>query len=183
MRMAGCWCCRERCWNSTSSPSTRPCRTSSGSSPTSLRAWWSSRFHPDDLLRGVGSSLPPSAYPKEARVAIAIDATKEALAQAYAGLGTWISLHTASPGTTGASEATGGSPAYARKETEWSAGGEDGVVTGTSVIIDVPAGTYTHIGLWDAASGGNLIDTAALGSSVTMSSQGQVVLTPTFTQS
>jgi hypothetical protein len=116
-------------------------------------------------------------------VAIAIDATKEVLAQAYAGLGTWISLHTASPGTTGASEATGGSPAYARKETEWSAGGEDGVVTGTSVIIDVPAGTYTHIGLWDAASGGNLIDTAALGSSVTMSSQGQVVLTPTFTQS
>lgn len=114
---------------------------------------------------------------------IAIDSTKEALSQAYADLGTWISLHTASPGTSGANEVTGGSPAYARKQTTWTAGGSDGVQSGSAVTIDVPAGTYTHIGVWSASSGGTLRDTSALSSSVVMGAQGQVVLTPTYTQS
>lgn len=114
---------------------------------------------------------------------IAVDSTKEALAAEYASLGTWISLHTGDPGTTGANEATGGSPAYARKQTTWSAGGSDGVYTGTAVTIDVPAGTYTHIGIHSASSGGTFRDKAELSSSVVMGSQGQVVLTPTYTQS
>ena len=42
----------------------------------------------------------------------------------------WISLHTLDPGTTGTSEATGGSPAYARKQTSWTAGASDGSTVG-----------------------------------------------------
>lgn len=42
-------------------------------------------------------------------------ATKETAALAVTALGAYVSLHTADPGTTGTSEATGGSPAYARK--------------------------------------------------------------------
>lgn len=114
---------------------------------------------------------------------VAIDSTKEALAAEYASLGTWVSLHTGDPGTTGANEATGGSPPYVRAETTWTAGGSDGVYSGSDVTIDVPAGTYTHIGIWSASSAGTLRDTAALSSSVVMGAQGQIVLTPTYTQS
>jgi hypothetical protein len=50
-------------------------------------------------------------------MAIAVVATRNALVAAYIAQGAWISMHTADPGSTGAFEATGGSPAYARKQT------------------------------------------------------------------
>jgi len=115
-------------------------------------------------------------------MAIAVNATKESLAVAYTNLGAWISLHTADPGTTGTSEATGGSPAYARKQTTWTAGSSDGVVTGSQVTFDVPAATYAYVGLWSASTGGTFIDKVAI-TSTTMSAQGQILVTPTFTQS
>lgn len=110
-------------------------------------------------------------------MAIAVNATKESVALAYTGLGASLSLHTADPGTTGTSEATGGSPAYARKTTTWSGGASDGVVTGSQVTFDVPAGTYTHVGLWN---GSTFIDKVAI-TSTTLSGQGQVLVTPTVT--
>ena len=114
---------------------------------------------------------------------IAVNATKEALADAYIALGAYVSLHTADPGSTGTSEATGGSPAYARQQTTWSADStDDGVRAGTQVTIDVPAGTYTHAGLWTLASGGTFIDKVAI-TSTTLSAQGQIRVTPTYTQS
>jgi len=113
---------------------------------------------------------------------IAVNATKESLAGTYAGLGTWVSLHTADPGTTGTSEATGGSPAYARKQTTWTAGASDGVYTGSQVTIDAPAGTYTYAGLWSASTAGTFIDKVAI-TSTTLGAQGQILVTPTFTQS
>lgn len=113
-------------------------------------------------------------------MAIAVNATKEALATAYTGQGAYISLHTADPGTTGTSEASGGSPAYARKLTTWTAGSSDGIATGSQVTFDVPAGTYTHVGIWSAATSGNFIDKCAI-SSTTLSGQGQVLVTPTAT--
>jgi hypothetical protein len=117
-------------------------------------------------------------------MAIAVNATKEALADAYIALGAYVSLHTSSPGSTGANEATGGSPAYARQQTTWGADStDDGVRAGSEVTIDAAAGTYTHMGLWTAASGGTFIDGAALSSSVTLGAQGQVKVTPTYTQS
>jgi hypothetical protein len=114
---------------------------------------------------------------------IAVATTKEALADAYIALGAYVSLHTGDPGTTGANEATGGSPAYARQATTWSADStDDGVRAGTQVTIDVPAGTYTYAGLWTAASGGTFIDKVAITSTV-LSAQGQIKVTPTYTQS
>lgn len=113
-------------------------------------------------------------------MAIAVTSTKNTLAAAYAGSGSWISLHTASPGTTGASEATGGS--YARQQTTWgSASG--GVINGSAVTVPVPSGTFSHWGLWTAATGGTFIDGGTLSSSVTLSAAGSVVTTPSYTQS
>lgn len=112
---------------------------------------------------------------------IAVNATKEALADTYIALAERASLHTASPGSTGTNEATGGSPAYARQTPTWSADAvDDGVRAATEVTFDVPAGTYTHWGLWTAA--GVFVDGGALSSSVVLGIQGQVKATPTYTQ-
>src|SRR5436190_2118239 len=81
------------------------------------------------------------------------NATREAAALAVTGLGDRISLHTADPGTTGASEASGGSPAYARQTTVWTGGASDGSVAGSQVTIDAAAGTYTHWGVWTTGGG------------------------------
>lgn len=80
------------------------------------------------------------------------NAAKEAAALAVTALGSSISLHTGDPGTTGAAEAAGGAPAYARKVTTWAGGAVDGAVVGTAVAFDVPAGTYTHLGIWNGAT-------------------------------
>lgn len=113
-------------------------------------------------------------------MAIAVTTTKNTLATSYGGAGTWISLHTADPGTTGTSEATGGSPAYARKQTTWGTA-SGGVITGSAVTIDVPAGTYTYAGVWSAVTAGTFVDKVAI-ASTTLGAQGQVVVTPTFTE-
>lgn len=108
-------------------------------------------------------------------------AVKEAAALAVTALGSYISLHTGDPGVTGADEATGGSPAYARKATVWTGGSDDGVVAGSQVTIDVPAGTYTHFGVWSAASGGTYRGGGPI-TSTAMGAQGQIKVTPTRTQ-
>lgn len=107
-------------------------------------------------------------------------AAKEAASAAITALGDRISLHTASPGTTGANEATGGSPAYVRVATTWTPGSSDGVTTGSQVTIDVPPGTYTHFGIW--ATDGTYVDGGSI-PSTTLSTQGQIRVTPTHTQS
>ena len=116
-------------------------------------------------------------------MAIASAAGKEAAAVGYIAEGVYASLHTADPGAAGASELAGGAPAYARVAVTWTPGATDGVATGTlATPFDVPATTtITHIGLWDAASGGNFIDKASL--SATFSSQGTLQVTSvTYTQ-
>lgn len=100
---------------------------------------------------------------------------KEAAALAVTALGASISLHTADPGTTGSSEATGGSPAYARKTTTWTGGTADGIVAGSQVTFDAPAGTYTHMGCWN---GSTFLWGLPLSSSVTLGAQGQILVTP-----
>lgn len=108
-------------------------------------------------------------------------ATKEAAALAVTALGGFISLHTADPGTTGTGEATGGTPAYARKQTTWAGGASDGSVAGSQVTFDAVAGTYTHIGIWTAATAGTFVAGFALSAPVTLGAQGQVLVTPTVT--
>lgn len=68
----------------------------------------------------------------------------------------FVSLHTADPGLTGASEASG--LGYIRKPGTFAA-----VLNGAKALSalvafpDLPAGTYTHFGVWDAAAGGNCL--------------------------
>ena len=109
---------------------------------------------------------------------------RENLAIAYGNSATYASLHTASPGTTGANElsTTGGSPAYARKQVSWSPGSVDGTVTAT-VVFDVPTGiTVAGAGFWTAVTGGTYIDGGTV-TSQAFTSQGAYTLTATFTVS
>lgn len=112
-------------------------------------------------------------------MAILVNNTKSILSDAYKALGTYISVHTANPGSTGASEASGGSPSYARVATTWGSSSA-GVVSGSQVTINVPAGTFTHVGLWNASTAGSYIDGCAI-TSTTLGAQGQILVTPTFT--
>lgn len=121
-------------------------------------------------------------------MAVQIDATRQIMADAYKNIATsgapWIALHTGNPGTTGANEATGGSPAYARKQTTFTSG-TTGTLSGTAVTIDVPAGTYTHASLHKTAAGtgaSDIIDWVPI-TSTTLGAQGQIVVTPSFVQS
>lgn len=67
----------------------------------------------------------------------------------------FASLHTANPGSTGASEVIGGSPAYARKALTWNAASAGSKTLSNQPTFDVPASTtVTHIGLWSAATSG-----------------------------
>lgn len=114
-------------------------------------------------------------------MAIAINATKEALAAAFAGLATHASLHTGNPGTTGANEATGGG--YARKALTWTEGASDGSTAAAQVEFDVAAGTYTHVALWTAPTEGTLVDVFDIPTDIVMSLAGKIRVTPTYTQS
>ena len=114
-------------------------------------------------------------------MAIALNTTKQNLADRYGTLGTYIGTATGAPGSTAtpSSESTGGSPAYARVATTWSSG-TTGVINGTAVTINVPASTITHILLASAVSGANMVDNADT-TDVVFSAQGTAVVTPTFT--
>lgn len=58
---------------------------------------------------------------------------------------TAVSVHTANPGSTGASEASGGS--YARQTPSFGSPASGSIATGT-LAWTLPAGTYTYLGLW-----------------------------------
>lgn len=117
-------------------------------------------------------------------MAIAVATTRQVLADAYktlTGASTvWVSLHTADPGTTGTSEATGGG--YARVQGTWSSG-SGGTLTMPEITFTAPAGSYTHCGLWSASTSGTFYDKAALSPSITLGGVGPIKVTPSFTQS
>lgn len=114
------------------------------------------------------------------------DLEANAAADAMAARIGFLSLHTASPGKTGASEATGGSPAYARKSVTFNAAGAVGPLGATAqpatvgvawssqVTFDVPAGSYTHWGAQSAATGGTYRMGNTLAAAQTLSAQGQI---------
>lgn len=87
-------------------------------------------------------------------------ATQQRASNAIAGLGNWISLHTAAAGTTGASEASGGS--YTRQQTTWTPDGV-GDNNGTQVNIPCVAGTYVESGIWSTQTGTFLAIPTGLG--------------------
>lgn len=104
-----------------------------------------------------------------------------AAANGIASAGTYISAHTADPGTTGTSEVAGGSPAYARKQTTWgtAAAGER---VGSQVSIDIPAATaVTWWGIWSAATAGTFLGGFQLsGGGESFTNQGVLNHTPTI---
>lgn len=114
------------------------------------------------------------------------DAEANALADFAASRIAALSLHTATPGKTGAAEATGGSPAYARKAVTFNAAGAVGplgatlqpatvgVAWSSEVTFDVPAGTYTHWGAQSATSGGTFREGNTLSSSQSPTGQAQI---------
>lgn len=64
-----------------------------------------------------------------------------------------LSLHSADPGDTGASELSGGSPAYARKAASYGAASGGSKASSAAVTFDVPAGaTVAYVGHWDSSS-------------------------------
>jgi len=79
--------------------------------------------------------------------------------QAYSPPATvYASLHTGDPGTTGASEVSGGPGPYARIAISLdAAAGAASSNSGVLTFSGLPAVTVTHSGLWDAASGGNFL--------------------------
>lgn len=106
-------------------------------------------------------------------------ASRNAALDAVGGLGSYISLHTADPGTTGASEVTGGT--YARVQTTWAAAAS-GSKAGSQVTINVPTGvTITHFGVWSAATAGTFTFGAALSASQAFASAGSYAITVTIT--
>lgn len=73
-----------------------------------------------------------------------------------------ISLHTADPGTTGASEVAGGS--YARQAVAWNPAASGVKANSGSMVFQIPASTtITHVGGWTAGGtfrGGGLLTAA-----------------------
>lgn len=91
----------------------------------------------------------------------------------------YVSLHTADPGTTGTNEATGGSPAYARKAVTWTSSTVSVLNASNTPTFDVPAGTFTHGGFWSAVTGGTFYGGGALNAPVTFAAQGTYTLSAT----
>lgn len=84
---------------------------------------------------------------------------------------THVSLHTASPGSDGSNEVTGGS--YARQATSWAAAAAGTVATDANIVFNVPTSTtITHLGYWSASSGGTFYGWRALNASQAFSSAG-----------
>lgn len=107
------------------------------------------------------------------------NATKESLATQFGTLGTYISLHTADPGTSGLTGEASGS-GYQRVATTWTGGAVDGTIAGSAVDIVAPVGTYTHIGVWSAQSGGSFIGSKDITSTTIAGQAGIIRVTPSF---
>jgi hypothetical protein len=70
---------------------------------------------------------------------------------------THVSLHSGFPGTGGANEISGGSPAYARGAITFGAAAASERAQGADVTLNVPGGgtNLQYVGYWTALTGGN----------------------------
>lgn len=74
--------------------------------------------------------------------------------------GRFLSLHTADPGPTGASEVSGGG--YARQSVSFTNSGSNPTTASNSALVQFPVatvawGSITHFALWTAVSGGSVV--------------------------
>lgn len=99
--------------------------------------------------------------------------TEENQALATTGWG-FISLHTADPGTTGATEVTGGT--YVRVAATWNAAAGGAVTNSNALSINLPATTTaSFFGIWSASSAGTYYIGGALSPTVTTGGSAGVV--------
>ena len=101
-----------------------------------------------------------------------VNAGKNIMLDALGVQADFASLHTADPGTGGASELSGGSPAYARKALAWAAAATASMSSSGQLVFDVPASTITHLGYWTAASGGTFLGSRPLDQPQVFATQG-----------
>lgn len=102
------------------------------------------------------------------------------VANAAVAAGNSISLHTADPGTTGANEISGGSPAYARQTTAWGSA-VAGVCTGSLCQFNVAGSiAVAYFGVWN---GSTFLWGQALSPGATLNAQGVLDVTPIYTYS
>lgn len=94
-------------------------------------------------------------------------------------LGDWIGVCTGPPGNTSTvlNEATGGTPAYARQQTTWTAG-TNGSHSGSQVTLNLPAGTYPYMIVCQASSGNNMVDWCILPTPIVVGTQSAITITP-----
>jgi hypothetical protein len=86
----------------------------------------------------------------------------------------YVSLHTADPGTTGASEVTGGT--YARVAVTWNAASGGSVSNNGALSINLPASTTaSYFGVWGASTSGTYYIGGALSPSVTTGASAGVI--------
>ena len=86
----------------------------------------------------------------------------------------FVSLHTADPGTTGASEVTGGT--YARVAVTWNAASGGSVTNSNALSINLPASTTAaYFGVWTASTAGTYYIGGALSPSVTTGTSAGIV--------
>lgn len=79
----------------------------------------------------------------------------------------WLALHTADPGAGGlaATEVSGGS--YGRKKPDFPTPTANSLANSTAAVFTgLPAVTLTHIAIWSAAAGGNMLFYGPLATSV-----------------
>lgn len=103
-------------------------------------------------------------------------AAKIAMLDHLRSLITHASLHTGDPGTSGANEASGGSPAYARVPVSFGAATTPGEMSHGSLTWNLPAGTFTHVGYWSALTGGQFYASDDLATAQVLSSSGQLTI-------
>lgn len=89
----------------------------------------------------------------------------------------FVSLHTATPGTTGAAEVSNVG-VYDRQAITWGSAAGGSIVASNQPVFSVPeATTISHFGLWSAAAGGTFYGGSALSAAETFAAQGQYTLT------
>jgi len=89
----------------------------------------------------------------------------------------YASLHSADPGTNGANEIAGGSPAYARKSITWAAASGGSMSSSNDPVFDVEGGdTVSYVGLFSADTGGTFYGSANVTDEV-FGAQGTYTLT------
>lgn len=107
---------------------------------------------------------------------------RNALVDAYKAQATHAALATSAPGASAGTEPSGGSPAYARKVSNWGATATS-ASTAAPAAFDVPSGaTIVGAQFFNALTVGTYLDGGAV-TSQAFASQGTYTLTATYTQS